>query len=171
MVSLPDKGREKVREHSIEIENIPDTEDQLNFLRANPSAMKGSRTSPVAWLFDNSKGSKTSAVPLRETRIQRQMKTPSQTPRRSLTPEQEWNQKLPKIDSIQEPQGPSQLVGRNNAPVDVCKERICGLLNRKHTDAQCFRHTNPAKFDELNKKQLGNRSGEPERQQTFQAST
>ncbi|KAF9896737.1 hypothetical protein BX616_006850, partial [Lobosporangium transversale] len=140
--TLSDAGREKVLSEFHSLDTITDVNQLLEFIRMNPSVLSGERRNPCAW-FINKFGNELSPTKNAEDN---QPKEVQQHRRQSRTHSKRVESCHPYHTGKR-----AQRVGNSNP----CKDPTCVSLNRKHSDADCFRHTNPNKFAELNKQAHG----------------
>jgi hypothetical protein len=157
MASLSDEGQEKVIAKFQDFELIPDLTSLLQFIRETPSIVKGTKADPFAWIvtkfgtkYPTDRGSslseqsdsigESSSTASRPSPVRQNQQPTRRNQGRTFRKATPYNR-----DSRAGPSVPAR-------EGDKCKSPICRRLGRKHTDALCFRHSDMAKFDGLNKK-------------------
>jgi len=160
VAELPDEGREKVLYHFKKVRDIPSLEKLLEFIRSNPSVVKGTRTNPFAWVKTKFSDRRIVTDGLSQQSHSRSSQgTANARPSTSHQNNQRSNKKgkgkgqhrhAPYPQRTQN-QGPATTGAQGQR--DTCKDPICISFKRTHSDASCYRHTDRAKFEELNRKE------------------
>ncbi|KAG0201019.1 hypothetical protein BGX31_003941, partial [Mortierella sp. GBA43] len=167
MASLSDEGQEKVITKFKDFELIPDLLSLLQFIRETPSIVKGTKADPFAWIVtkfgtklpidrDSALASlneqsdstgESSSTASRPSQVRQNQQAARRSQGRTFRNAKPYNRDNQAGPSVPAKEG------------DKCKHPICRRLGRQHTDALCFRHTNKAKFDEVNKRHGPNSKG------------
>ncbi|KAF9896542.1 hypothetical protein BX616_007253, partial [Lobosporangium transversale] len=146
ITALSDAGQERVFGEFKSLDAIKDIDQLLDFIRANPSVLTGEKNNPCAWFINNftTKGLQTNKAPSSMTGI-----SPPTRPQRSTSRPTSRNRDTRK--DRRHPYQQGQRARKDESAVILCKDPVCISLKRRHADADCFRHTKPTKFAELNK--------------------
>ncbi|KAG0203722.1 DNA photolyase phr1, partial [Mortierella sp. GBA43] len=159
VASLPDDGREKVIDHFKKFQDITSLKALMAFIRANPSVVLGTRSNPFAWIKEKFGKKKSNNQPNNLAQRSQEAELSNKKPFQ------------PRGGAIRNRNGPTNNRQRS-APYkgqrdqtgrfssqkntgNTCQYPVCKLFERKHTEAQCVRHTDKAKFEEMNKSQAG----------------
>jgi transposase InsO family protein len=157
--ALPDAGREKIIAEFRSLDSVEGVSHLLRFIRSNPSVMMGRRSDPEAWFVskflhrntnhDTAKATVTNVPAPQRPALQAMHGRGVQTFRGR------GNQSFRGRGQLR-----SSPYQRNFQPADKngtdlrCQDSTCRKFDRKHSDALCLRHSNPAKFAEINKKSV-----------------
>ncbi|KAF9189778.1 hypothetical protein BGZ49_003775 [Haplosporangium sp. Z 27] len=155
--SFPDVGRETVKKE-LDTRGEMSVSELLTLLRSTPSLLAGTHAPPYEWSRahfgeqergDSPKGNEPSTPKEGSTRSQ----PANGGNHKGYKQRGERGQAKSKTQRSFPYEKQKARTEKVNAS-DFCQHAMCLKFGRKHTDAQCFRHAEKARFDDLNKRAI-----------------
>ncbi|KAF9190430.1 hypothetical protein BGZ49_003691 [Haplosporangium sp. Z 27] len=155
--SFPDVGRETAKKE-LDLRGGMSVSELLTLLRSTPSLLAGTHAPPYEWS---------------RAHFGEQKRGDSPKGNESFTPKEGSNRSQPtnggnhKGYKQRGERGQAKSKTQRGTPYekqkaktekvnasDLCQHAMCQKFGRKHTDAQCYRHAEKARFDDLNKRAI-----------------